>query len=310
MAAYTEGSVWLATRTGIASAPAQIDIKSTGTGLYAERSVFERPDGVQEFLGTDDFYIFNGAQVAKIAQSVRDQVFSELTTVALRSMFAQTLLDTQEYLFFIVAGGGTTTGYANKVWVHNWARDCWYPWTVAGMTCSVLHRIDNTKTIDQLIGTIDEQVYEIDSRFISQAFPVLITGNENGKIYQWGPQYAADAGVAISCRWTSRDFESDDIDPERKESNITIRSILVTYKDVGAPFTLDFSYSTNAGQSWVGPFSKTFPTSGGSGILEGFVNKQVTGKRIRFKVEQSSATQTFQIVEFSPVLEIRAEQTV
>lgn len=310
MAVYTEGSVWLATRTGVPSAPAQFDPKSDGTGLYAERSISALPDGTHEFLGTDDAYLFNGAQPNRIAQLVRAQIFGEITTVSLRKMFSQTLPDTQEYLFFIVSGGGTSAGFTNKVWVNNWARAIWYPWAVNGMTCSTLYRIDNTKTIDQLVGTIDEQVYEIDSRFVSQAFPVMLTGDEGGFTYQWGPQYLSDNGASILCRWTSRDFESDDLDPDARPSYITLRGVGIVYRDVGSPFTLNFYFSTNGGQSWLGPYAKNIVPSGSGGFKETFLGQQVTGKRVRFKFEQESSTQTFDIATLNPVFEMRAEQTV
>lgn len=310
MAVYTEGSVWLGTRTGSALAPAEFDPKSDGTGLFAERSITSLPDGEHEFLGTDDVYLFNGSQPIPIAQQVRDQIFSEVTTVSLRSMFSQTLLDTKEYLFFIVSGGGTTTGYSNKVWVGNWARGIWYPWAVNGMTCAALYRIDNTKTIDDIDEPIDSQLYEIDSRFISQAFPVLITGDENGFTYQWGPQYSSDDGTAITCHWTSRDFESDDLDPERRPSKITLRGVGIVYRDIGTACTLNFYYSTNGGQSWQGPYPKVLPTTGSGGFEEVTLSRQITGKRVRFKFEQMSATEGFEIASLNPVFELRAAETV
>lgn len=306
MAIYSRSSIHIATKTGIAAAPYTIDIVTGSVGLLSARSVQEFPGAPAHiFLGNDDVYIFNGANVRPVAVNVRDLIYTSLSPEAFRRNFSTRLTDTQEMLFFVATGANTDP---DTVWAYNYGRDIWYPWSVSGMTCATLHRNDDTTTIDELVGTIDAQLWTFDSRVLLNAFPILLTGRNDGKIYSWRSTYLSDNGAAIACRWTSRDFEHDDLDPGSAPSQITLRSLGVTYLNTGAVCTLQVSYSVNGGETWQGPFPLTLPIGTG-GVQEAVQHKQVTGKRIRFRIENTTTNEAFYILEFNPIFEMREENT-
>jgi hypothetical protein len=303
MCIYTERSIHIAERTGQALAPYTLRVKTEGVGLYSERSLCPLPGSSGHiFMGNDDIYIFNGTQERGMGRPIRDYIFNSVTPASIRSNFGIVMSDTQEYLLFAAQGGATTP---NAVWVWNYGREIWYPWAIAGATHATLCRNDDTTTIDELIGTMDQQNWEYDSRLLASAYPSLITGNVNGTISKWGSQYSSDDGKEIVCYWTSQDLESDDIAPNIPPAQITLRSLGIKYFDFGSDANIRIYFSTNGGGSWTGPYNVLLPTLTPGGVREVSLNVQVTGERIRFKFVHASATESFQIAEFNAVLELR-----
>ena len=301
VAVYTEHNIWFGIRTEQVASPARFEPKITDLGLYAAFTLAGAGE-THLFLGNDDIYqLTDAGQLVPVGRQVRDSIFSELNAAALAQMFGVTLSDTQEYVCFVCTGSDTTPG---KAWVYNWSRQTWYPWTFSGPKCGTIHRLDDTITIDSLVGTIDAQTWEFDSRLVQAAYPSLLTGHTDGKIYQWSTTYAADAGSAISCRWTSKDFTAADLDPLAEGRQITLTRLTISYKDTGASATLSLEYSTDGGNSWSSADSVTLTGSSG-GFREVTTWRQVTGNKIRFRFRHSSATETFQIAAFYPTLELR-----
>jgi hypothetical protein len=298
LAVYYEHAIELASRTEMIP-PFRFDVRAADIGLYAPATLQGRND-VHFFLGNDDFYAFDGVQVRSIGQPIRDSVFAELNASLLPIMFGEILLDTQEYLAFLCTGASS---YPNKVWVYNWGRNVWYPWTVDGPRCSAIHRLDDTMTIDELVGTIDEQAWIFDSRIIQAAYPAFLTGNANGKIYQWSTAYTSDNGVAIPCKWTSKDFRSQDFGAPAGQE-ITIRRIAVHHRGTGSAAFLDVSFSPDGGSNWYGPYTVTLVNAVG-GWHVSVLDHMFTGKQLRFKVEHSSTTSTFIISSFDVTFELR-----
>lgn len=309
MCVYTERSIHVAERTGQALAPYTLKVKTEGVGLYGERTLQPLPGSSGHiFMGNDDIYLFNGSQERGVAHAIRDYIFNSVTPQSIRSNFGIVMSDTQEYLMFAAQGGAQTP---NSVWVFNYGRSIWYPWEVLGTgnipgpTCATLCRNDDTTTIDELVGTMDQQNWEYDSRLLASAYPSMITGHVDGNLYKWGTQYPSDGGADIIAWWTSQDMEWDDIDPSMPPSRITLRSLGVKYFDAGTAVHCRIYFSTDGGGTWQGPYDMTLPTGSPGGIREASINVQVTGERVRFKFVHRHNTETFQIGEFNAVLELR-----
>ena len=301
VAIYTEKSIFVGTRTGQASAPFDFDPHVTDLGLYAPYTLRGRNE-VHYFVGNDDVYEFTGSRATPLALPVRDSIVINLNPSVLQRMFAEILVDSQEYVCFLATSGATLP---DQPWVYNFSRKIWYPWSIPEIhQCACIHRLDDTQTWDSTAGTWDEQTAEWDSRQIATAYPAMLTGGSDGKVYRWGTNYASDNGTAITCRWTSKDFMAEDIDPAAIGQLITLKKIPFTYVDQGVDFSLTFSYSTDGGGTWSS--ADTVSVTGGSaGRKTLIMYRIVTGNRIRFKIEQSSATETFQIEAFRPEFELR-----
>jgi len=297
LAVYAEKAIYMGTRTELAEAPARYQIQVTDIGLYAPYTLKGRNE-LHYFMGNDDVYMFNGAQIQSLGWQVRESIFPVLNIAKIHMMFGEITFDTQEYLLFLCTGSSLTP---DRVWVHNWAREIWYPWSVSGPCCSTVHRLDTGVTIDSIDQTIDSQTYEIDSLAAQADYPALVTGHTDGKVYKWSKAYLSDNGVAIPCRWASKDFTAKDIQGKYDEK-IILKAVHVRYKETGAAATLAFWYSVNGGASWIGPDNMTL-LAGTSGYAMASVYRQVTGDQIRVKFENNTTTEDFQIVEIIPVFE-------
>jgi hypothetical protein len=295
---YTESAIWVATRTGNSTAPYRFDMQVADLGTPASDTVQGRND-VHLFLGTDDIYEFNGAAVRPIAPQIRDELFATLNPAAYHRMFAEIRYDTQEYMLFVATGGQATP---STVWVYNWRRGIWYPWSVSGPLTSTTHRLDDTLTIDELSGTIDSQGWEFDARIIQEAYPAFLTGHSDGKVYVWGEQYPSDNGTAIPCHWVSQDFTSEQLGIQGQE--LTLVSLSVLYRGTGSAPTFDVTFSTDGGNTWTAAQQLTFGSQA-TGYHSVRLDYQVTGKRIRWKIAHNDSTTTWQISAFYPVFELR-----
>lgn len=291
---HTEKNINLGTRTGIAGAPIAIEPAVGGVGVIAPHTLVDLDD-TQLFLGNHGFVSFNGVQVADIDRQLGEYILSVLTPTSVYNNFSIIMFDSEEYISFLCMGGATLP---NEAWVWNWTRNIWYPWSVSGPTSGCTHRLDDTTTIDGLVGTIDEQNWQFDSRILAQAYPVMMTGNSDGKIYKWSTAYTSDNGTPILCRWTSKDFTGEDVMPEYSGKMITLKLLTFDYQRQGQDGDLDFEFSADGGVTWSAP--QNVPMESGAGELAtGQVSYQITGDRIRFRFIQESATATFKILRFT-----------
>jgi len=299
LAVYTIRNVHIGTRTGIPGAPVGFEPALLGVGMLSGHTLKDI-DELHVFLSNHGFMQFNGSQIAAIDLQLGDAIASTFNASGIDRNFSEVMFDSHEYVTFLCTGASPQPDTA---WVYHWSRQAWYPWQVDGPTCSTVHRLDFSPTIDSLIGTIDEQNWEFDSRVMQKTYPAMLTGDKDGKVYQWSAQYSSDAGRPIFTRWTSRDFTGDDLGQQSLAQvsmagqQITLKRLEFDYLS-GSPFTLNFYFSTNGGVTWDGPHPVVRPGESG-GLLTGDLPYQVTGNKIRFKFEHTSATESWQIAKFT-----------
>jgi len=300
---YTERSAIVATRTGILP-PAQFDIVVTDIGLYGSYTLQGR-NNTHIFLGNDDVYEFNGSQAVSVATPIRELLFRTLDGPNAKNNWAVILHDTPEYMMFLYTTAGTAP---DTVWVYNHLRNIWYKWiTPPLMLAGTMHRVETNSTIDSLVGTIDQQNWQFDTRGLSANTPVLITGGLDGKVYIWSQLSSNDNGTPIVAYWTSRDYRGVDYGPEWVLHKVTIRGVGVTYMETGSPITLQLYYSVDGGV-WQGPYTSTMGGDGLVGQISDMVFwQQVTGNRIAFRIQDAGLDQSPRLLSFHPIIEPSAE---
>lgn len=304
---YTEKGIFLAQKTGIATSPAVFNLQVKDVGLLSPFTL-QGHNVIQFFLGTDNIYIFNGTQLAPIGTQIRVSLFGELNPAAILRNFGLLLYDSQEYAIFTIIGSDTA---AKRAWVYNWAREVMYPWqfATAELTCACLHYLDSSITIASLSGTIASQTWVLGAFTLASNFPIPILGSTAGRVYALTPGILSDDGVAFTCRWTSKDYTAKDIDPVLETDMVTMKDVAFTYVDPGSAFTLQFYFSIDRGLSWTGPF----PVTVGGGPVGSFGDAmctahQATGKRVRFKIENTTTTELPQVAAFAVTLEARMQK--
>jgi len=302
MIVATESAIWTGTRTSNAGAPVQFFPITTDVGVYAQYTLIGRGQD-HLFLGDDNIYGLSGTTAVPIGERVRDTIFAILNVNKKHMDFSAVKVDSQEWLLFLCTGENEVPDTA---WVWHWGKDAFYPWSVNGPLCATIHRMDASRAWDDLTTTWAATTWEWASTAMQTNYPALITGHSDGKAYRWSEEFMSDAGTAIDCRWTSRDFGSDDLGagPGHK---VTLRQVAITYRDTGSPCTLKFYFSSDGGSSWAGPYPVTF-----GGGTEGYKTTnlwhQTTGDRIRFKIENNTADETFRISAFNLEFEVRGAQ--
>ena len=295
----TEGAIWLATRTGISGAPARFDPIVTDTGVFAAYTLRSR--GTDHlFMGNDDLYMLTGNRAVPIGGPIRDSVFSTNNVNKTHMNFSHMKEDTQEWLLFVCTGDNATP---DAIWVFNWGKKAYYPWSVSGPTCSTTHRMDASRAWDDLTTNWATTTWEWSASALQTNYPAMMTGHANGTAYRWSEEYLSDAGASIPCRWTSKDFTSQDI-AGQPGYKITLRQVAITYKDLGSECTLDFYFSSDGGSAWAGPHQVTFG-GGTEGYKTANVFYQTTGDRVRFKVENNTTNETFRIAAFNLEFEVK-----
>jgi hypothetical protein len=302
IAAYTEKVVWIGVRTGNAAAPIEWQPIITESGLLAPHTVTGRRN-LHVYLGTDDVYEFNGTGATGVAAAVIDELYRQINSEFEHMMFGEVLNETQEALFFIVSGHHKTP---DRVWAYNWGRGAWYPWTVSGPKCSTLHRVGNTAIWDAFPIPWDTFQIEWDAVSLSSAYPALLTGHTDGRVYVWNHGHLSDDGIAIPCYWSSKELSAGDVSNELQGRQMTLRSVTVSYKSSGAEMHVDFFYRADGGL-WQGPFPKVVPAQP-AGDRTFTVDDQISGGRVQFRIAHWSATETLIINSFHPEIEIRDYQ--
>lgn len=303
---YTEKGIFLATKTGNATGPAQFALQVKEIGLFS-RFTLQGINVIHFLLGTDNFYTFNGVQLTPIGQGIRNTVFKQMNPASANNNFSTLFYDSQEYVAFIATDDNTSPDTA---WVYNWVRNVMYPWvfTASVFTCATLHFIDSSVTIASLTGTIAAQTWVIGAFTLTANSPLVMLGDANGHVNLMAPGILSDDGTAIPCRWTSKDYTAEDIDPSFAGQMVTLREVGFSYVDPGSTFTLQFSYSTDRGISWKGPFAVTVGGGAVGSIGDGMSTYQATGKRVRFKIENNTTNEMPQVQEFYPRLELRRQK--
>jgi len=306
---YTEKGIFVGVKTGSVAGPAQFDLVVTDIGLLSP-FLIQGHNTVQFIVGTDNFYLFNGAQLQAVGGAVRAQLFRTYNPAAVLRNFSYLNLDAQEFVAYINMQSEVVPGTA---WVYQWERGVMYPWRFASpvLTCSATHYRDSDVTIAQLVGTIAQQTFTFASLLSTNSASVNLFGGSDGNIYTMDSAYPYDSvgstKVPIACRWTSQDFTASDIDPSLANRMVEMHGVGFTYLDPGTPFTLAFYFSVDRGTSWSGPFNKTVGGTAASAIGDAYLSRQTTGRRVRFKIENNSDTEVPFVIAFYPELEAKAQ---
>lgn len=291
---YYEKGIESAVRQINAAAPYRHELRVEDIGLQAPHTLRGRND-LHFFLGNDDFYSFNGATPLPIGQAIRNDVFQLINTSQYHKMFGHISNLTQEYSSFLVSGGQS---YPDHAWVFNWGRGIWYRWNFPNHShrCAVTHRVEDAVTIDELVGTIDEQAWEFDSLAVQGDYPAMYTGAQDGYVYRWSTVNTSDDGDEIYSYWTSQDFTAERVfqTPGKK---IILERIVVEFVGIGQAFDLEFEYSIDGGETWTIADTVTAGNFA-SGLHTLLATRRVSGDRIRFRVSQTSATESFIITKF------------
>lgn len=241
-----ERSVWVGYPTGTTDI-FQFDQKMAGTGSPAEKTIESLGDEII-FLGWDDVYVFNGIDYEAIGTPIQRQLFATLNPQQIGRCFGVVIEEQKEYWLFVpstdkshIGGSGSST-YPDIAWCFNYNLNTWTRHSFSDfITMYGYYELESTMTIDDLVGTIDEQTWRFDDRTILQAFPTNLFGDSSGNIYEYSRSVNNDDGTTIDSWFSTKDFNLTQLMQRWRGLRM----------DVYYTGRWDVEYSIDKGKTWV-----------------------------------------------------------
>jgi hypothetical protein len=241
-----ERSIWLGYATGDSDI-FQFDMKVSGTGSPAGRTVESLGDEIV-FLGWDDVYVFNGIDYEPIGTPVQRRLIAQLNPEQISRSFGVVIEEQKEYWLFVpstdkshISGTGAST-YPDIAWCFNYELNKWTRHTYNDfITMYGYYELESTMTIDDLVGTIDEQSWKFDDRTILAAMPTTLFGDSSGNIYEYSRSANNEDGTAIDAWFSTKDFNF---------TNLMQRQRILRMDIYYTGDSLTCQYSIDKGTNW------------------------------------------------------------
>lgn len=278
-----------------------IPIQTGGMGLYASRA-FADIGSTHEYMGTNDFYAWNGSRPVSIGAPVRDEVFSKLNVKRVNRCFAMHVKKYKEVWFFIVTSGHD---WPTEIWKHNYENNFWYYDTCDEITAMILWQRTSVGTWDGDSGTWDEAQDHWDDSTLSEESEELVFGDKDGYCRKFDPTLANDSGTAIEGWFESKDFVGGAFEKYTRWEQFDVWAS-GTY---GAKLYVD--YSIDEGLNWTNiPYNST---SYAYVTLTEKCTKfefwlDVVAEKIRFRIRNAEAGEIFTLRQFMPYYLSREEK--
>jgi len=243
---FKERSVWVSYATGDSDI-FQFDQKITGTGCSAGGTIESLGDELI-FLGWDDVYVFNGIDYEPIGTPIQRKLFATMNPEEMSRSFGVVIEEQKEYWLFLpstnkshISGSGVST-YPDIAWCFNYNLNKWTRHSYNDfITGYGYYELEATMTIDDLIGTIDQQTWKFDDRTILQTAPINLFGDKDGYVYQYDRLVNNEDGETIDAWFSTKDFN-----PTQLMQRFRLLRIDVYY--IGG--SLNVAYSTDKGTTW------------------------------------------------------------
>lgn len=289
--AYKKNSLYLG-RPVSTSEVIKWDLQEVGTGLMNHRCVVEQK-GNHYFMGLHDFHVFNGVRSESIGQKIREHVFSSRNSEKDSRHHAVHVKDYDEVWFFIV---GLGEDWPSHIWKYNYRYDFWYYDTCDRYRTGTEWFIQSSVTIDDLVGTIDEQGGSIDDYLSTTNAPSYVFGTQFGLTLRLDSSSNNDRiTIPIPARYDSMDLTGELFENYK-------RWLFLDLWASGNALTV--YYSTDYGDSW----KKVKEVELTGSIAMHRVYFDVVADHIRFRFENKEAGQTFFLRQFQCYYSVREDQ--
>jgi hypothetical protein len=208
------GAVYIATPTGVSSAPIRIDAinPETSIGPVVPRSVIPLSSTTAFFLGHDAAYIYDGVRaLLPFAEGVARDITSRLNPAAIDTGFAIYKRATREVELHVATGVATTP---NEIWIFDTRqRRAYGPYTYAdSMLCATTWQEQGAlswdtwgqaagRTWDTLTDAGGTEYHQWDLAKGDTGSDLTIYGGADGQLYQNNTTFTDDDGTAIACTY-------------------------------------------------------------------------------------------------------------
>jgi hypothetical protein len=169
----------------------------------------------------------------------------------------------------------------DTVWVYNYLYNSWSTFEMSATAFSY-DALSTTKTIADLTGTIDQQIWRFDDKLLNALQETTLIGMADGQLYEISPAYSRDwettQNVSISCFWESKDFDMGAPFMEKTYMRLAL------FHEVSHPATVvTIGISTDSGVSW---YEQDITMR--TGFTETFCDFISTGRQARFRLKATT----------------------
>lgn len=177
-------------------------------GIFAHKCVVEYNNN-NILLGTDDVYFFDGNQFLPISTNrIRNKLFELLNVDRIQYCFGSINDKYKEYWLWIVTSGNN---YPTSVFVYTITKNCWSYFTFSQTTALGKFYTQRGVTIDDLVGTIDQQNWTLDGGLLEGTIRTNVMALSTGDCFALDDLLAEDyiingVGTAISFELITKDF--------------------------------------------------------------------------------------------------------
>lgn len=235
---YKERSIVMMQWVG-GQTPFRFTVMYTGDGSSGKDCV-ENAQGDHVVLGNRYLYVYNGGtDIFQIDENFGNSMYSSIDFSYINRSFI--IYDkTQDELQIWIP---TATAYPDDVWTMNTLTKAWYrkDRTMTGFGHYVSQ---STLTIGDLVGTIGELPGRIGDNTLKSNSPIVLIGDNNGKVYKIDSGTLNNDGVAITNEFQSPDF----LFPGDKDIDSFFRVPQLIFEAKGNSVTTE--WSEDGGSTW------------------------------------------------------------
>ncbi len=287
---YKQESIAQASHVGGTSIFSFITVEKTGT--YAGRTL-QTYNNLQFYLGEDDVYLWDGSKKRSITEDqqgntrIRRKLLDYIDEDKLNTAFGSLYHKYHEYWLWICKEGDT---YPTAVFIYNIRLGVWYYFEFPETSAVGSYFYQQDTTIDELIGTIDEQYWKLGGTPLSGTTEAVIFARSSGGTEIMDESIVTDGGYLnpsgtwvlgsdISSHLITRDFIFNDL--HRKD-----RCTRMIFEGSGGG-DIEVRHSNSYGTD-INAFKNATDITVSSRVAEYQYFPDAHGRQIRFSFKSSS----------------------
>lgn len=294
---YMENSIYMMDWVG-GQTPLRFTLMYGEDGILGKDAV-EDIGGAHAVMGKKYLYLYKGdSSIVRLDENISPTLYSQIDGTYQNRSFIIYDKSNDELMFWVA----TATAYPDEVWVLGMISKAWYrrDKTMLGFGYYVSQ---SSLTIGDLTGTIGEQNYRIGDYLVRANSPLVLIGNNDGKVFKLDTTTYNNDGVAITNEFQTPDFIApgtvakslvDAYSAKQPDLESFFRVPQLIYEARGSSITTE--WSDDGGATWKPTAAAGNNTVTLTGTYEFYQQDfDATVRKIRYRFLNTSASSGYQL---------------
>lgn len=183
----------------------KFDFVERRLGWLANNSVKQLPGGKLIGLGKTGLVEYNGISAQLVATGIMDDIRWNINPQYAQCAFGEVVEELNEYWLWVPTGSNT---YPDLVYRCNYLTGQVYRGVSSNVTAAGLKTQLEAVTWNLKTGKWNAQTGKWNDVVVASIFPILVTGDSDGKCYVFDYDQKNRHDVAIDAWWDSKDYDS------------------------------------------------------------------------------------------------------